>query len=59
MDHDESVMEIAALKEVVAELTSKIQLLVEWADKQGMLEDHVFTFPDGDVWKAADSDLPS
>jgi hypothetical protein len=36
----------------VADLVAKLQCLVDWADGQGLLEDHVFTFPDGDIWAA-------
>lgn len=53
---DEPMMQVEALKRVVAELTSKIQLLVEWLDDQHLLPDHAFTFPDGDVWKAQDEE---
>jgi hypothetical protein len=31
---------------------AKIQYLVDWADGRGLLEEHVFTFPDGDTWEA-------
>lgn len=48
------IMEAEALRHVVTELTGKIQLLVEWMDGRGLLDDHCFTFPDGDVWKAQD-----
>lgn len=47
-------VELEAVKAVVKELTSKVQFLVEWLDDRGLLEDHCFTFPDGDVWKAQD-----
>lgn len=50
-------VELEAVKAVVKELTGKIQFLVEWADSKGLLEDHAFTFPDGDVWKAQDVDV--
>ena len=51
-------MTVAALQHVVEELTAKIQLLVDHMDLNDMLEDHCFTFPDGDVYKAKDSELP-
>ena len=47
-------MEVASLKHVVKELSDKIQLLVDHLDLNDMLEDHCFTFPDGDIWKAQD-----
>lgn len=46
--------EIEALKGVVKELTAKIQLLVELLDQHGLLQNHRYEFPDGDVWKAQD-----
>lgn len=49
---ENSPLEVAALKQVVKELTGKVQLLVDWVDEKGLLEDHVFTFPDGDVYVA-------
>jgi hypothetical protein len=49
-------MTVEALKHVVQELTHKIHFLVAWADEKGLLEDHAFTFPDGDIWKAKDVD---
>ena len=33
-------------------LAGKITFLVSFMDKLGLLEDHVFTFPDGDTWEA-------
>jgi hypothetical protein len=33
-------------------LAAKIDYLVNWADQQGLLPEHVFTFPDGDSWEA-------
>jgi hypothetical protein len=51
-------MTVAALQHVVEELTAKIQHLVDEMDLNGRLEDHAYTFPDGDIWKAADSELP-
>ena len=58
LDPDNPIMQIEALKIVVKELTSKIQLLVEFLDEKGLLEEHLFTFPDGDIWKAQDVDPP-
>lgn len=34
------------------ELNRKVQFLVDWVDGQGLLEEHLFTFPDGDSWEA-------
>lgn len=34
------------------ELAAKIQFLVDWADQNHLLEEHLFTFPDGDTWTA-------
>lgn len=34
------------------ELAGKIQFLINTVDERGMLPEHVFTFPDGDVWEA-------
>jgi hypothetical protein len=51
-------MTVEALKHVVQELTHKIHFLVQWADEKGLLEDHQFEFPDGDVWKARDVEPP-
>lgn len=50
----DALREVMAVKHVVTELTAKVQLLVELLDDKGLLEDHAFTFPDGDVWKAKD-----
>ena len=50
----EPEMELQALKIVNAELTAKIQHLVEVLDEKGLLEEHCYTFPDGDVWKTQD-----
>ena len=51
---EDPLITVEALKGVVTELTGKVQLLVELLDSKGLLEEHVFTFPDGDVWKAQD-----
>jgi hypothetical protein len=48
-------MELTAVKLVVRELTGKIQFLVDWADQQGLLPEHTFTFPDGDLYKAQET----
>lgn len=39
--------------EYIRDLIGKLDLLVNWIDQQGLLPEHVFTFPDGDVWHAA------
>lgn len=51
---EDDKMTIEALRLVVKELSDKIQHLIDWADSRGMLEDHSYTFPDGDVFKAQD-----
>ena len=55
---EDPVIVVEAQKHVIKELSDKIQFLVEWADSRGLLEDHAFTFPDGDVWKAQDVEPP-
>jgi hypothetical protein len=42
-----------AAQRVINELAGKIRHLLEWADEKGMLENHAFTFPDGDVWETS------
>lgn len=34
----------------ISELEAKLQFLVDYLDKSGLLEEHSFTFPDGDTW---------
>ena len=51
---EDPIQEAAALKFVVKELTAKVQQLVDFLDGKGLLEEHAFTFPDGDIWKAKD-----
>jgi len=58
LEPDNDKLTIEALKLVVKELTGKIQLLVEFLDEKGLLEDHCFTFPDGDVYKTKDVEPP-
>ena len=31
----------------------KTQFLIDFMDKSGWLEEHMFTFPDGDTWEAS------
>lgn len=57
--HDQLVHEGVCLEhhvheqvEKVQSLAAKVQFLVDWVDKQGLLADHCFTFEDGDVWTA-------
>jgi len=54
VDPDDPMLTVEAQKRVIAELMGKIQMLVDWADEKGLLEDGAFTFPDGDTWKARD-----
>lgn len=51
---EDPLITVEAQKQVIKELTTKIQFLVELLDYHGLLEDHAFTFPDGDIWKAQD-----
>jgi len=51
---DDPTLTVEAQKFVIKELTAKVQLLVDYLDNMTLLEDHTFTFPDGDVWKAQD-----
>lgn len=43
---------VADMKAEVHDLAGRVQCLVNWADREGLLEEHVFTFPDGDTWHA-------
>lgn len=54
VEPEDPTMAAEALRGVVKELTAKIQFLVDWIDQRGLLEDHAFTFPDGDYWKSRD-----
>ena len=56
MPEEDPRITAAAQKEVITELMAKIQFLVDWMESQHLLEDHAFTFPDGDIWKAKDSE---
>lgn len=38
--------------EVGIEASYKIRYMVDYLDQQGLLEEHCFTFPDGDTWWA-------
>jgi hypothetical protein len=40
------------IEQLVMDLSAKVQFLVNFADKNGLLPEHVFTFPDGDIWEA-------
>lgn len=33
-------------------VSAMLQYVVDYLDNEGMLEDHVFTFPDGSTWVA-------
>jgi hypothetical protein len=37
----------------IEQLRARVQFLIDWADKLGYLEDHCFTFPDGETWYAS------
>jgi hypothetical protein len=43
---------ISHLDAQIATLTAQLQFLVNWLDQRGLLEEHTFTFPDGDTWTA-------
>lgn len=34
-------------------LYSKVQYLIDMLDEEGMLPEHLFTFPDGETWEAS------
>lgn len=36
------------------DLATKLQFLVDYMDKCGYLDEHRFTFPDGDTWTAGE-----
>lgn len=40
---------------VIANLSAKLQLLVNELDKAGLLKNGQYTFPDGDIWKPEDT----
>lgn len=48
-------LEVAYLKEI-RELYDKLQYVIDWMDRNKMLPDHMFTFPDGDSWLATGED---
>lgn len=41
-----------SMLEVLSEMITKLQYLVDRMDKLGLLDEHSFTFPDGDTWEA-------
>ena len=46
-------LKVESCREAATDMATKLQLLINVADERGMLGDeHVFTFPDGDVWEA-------
>jgi len=45
---------IEALKRALKEMAEKVQFLVDLLDNKGLLEEHAFEFPDGDIWKSKD-----
>ena len=36
----------------ISELEAKLQFLVDYLDIMSLLEEHSFTFPDGDTWNS-------
>jgi len=45
-------------REAATDYAAKVQFLINWADSRGLLEEHVFTFPDGDTWEAKRPESP-
>ena len=43
-------------KAKLSEALAKIQYLVDFMDRQELLEEHRFTFPDGDMWESTKED---
>ena len=43
---------VEAFRAMATDLSAKVQCLVDWADSLGLLEEHLFTFPDGESWEA-------
>ena len=43
---------VVELREIANELLAKVQYLVDYLEGRGLLEEHCFTFPDGDTWWA-------
>lgn len=54
MQPEDPLITVEAQKLVIKELVEKVQFLVDKLDDAGMLEEHAFTFPDGDIWKSQD-----
>jgi hypothetical protein len=52
IEHGHDVLQSEAAYEQIHELLGKVQLLVNFLHRQALLEDGVFTFPDGDIWPA-------
>ena len=46
------VNEGPGLRPAYIDVVGKVQYLVNWMKEQGLLEDGVFTFPDGETWEA-------
>ena len=43
---------VEAFREAPTDLAAKVQFLINHLDATGQLPEHVFCFPDGDVWEA-------
>lgn len=44
-----------SVEDYLKDLASKVSYLVDYMDALGLLDDHCFTFPDGDRWDAGES----
>lgn len=57
-EHIELLPDINPLLEagsVIKDLNARIQYLVDYIDGEGRLEEHCFTFPDGETWWSSKS----
>ena len=39
---------------IICDLATKIRYLISFLDINGLLSDHSFTFPDGEIWPTLD-----
>lgn len=51
-DHTHCVVIEGHLRDAIDHAYHMLQYVINWADERGMLEDHCFTFPDGETWGA-------
>jgi hypothetical protein len=52
IEHGHDVLQSEDVYERIKELLDKLQLTINFMQQRGLLEDGVFTFPDGDIWPA-------